>query len=216
MSLIAHHPWTFLVPFKDSRAAKSRLRLPERLRGDVAVAMVFDTVEQLLLVPEVSRVLVICDRPDDVASMVAWPRVEVHAAPGPGLNGAIRFGEATAKAADPLTWVAVCPADMPALDPRELARVLGWCAAYLRCVVPDRRGTGTTMLTAGANTPLSPAFGPGSLAAHTASGAAVIELPDESSLRHDVDEPADLERVRRLAPRSRTARARACALSAGR
>jgi 2-phospho-L-lactate guanylyltransferase len=197
--------WTFLVPFKDSRFAKSRLDVEQPLRREVALSMLYDTVEALLSVRDVQRVFVICGRGEDVLELRAWPKVEIVIESSPGLNEAIRHGENTARAADPAVRLAVCPADLPTLDPDELARVLTACIPHARCVVPDRDGSGTTLLTSAVAVALDPAFGPGSLAAHVARGAERLQLPQRSTLRHDVDYVSDLDGVWRKAPLSRTA-----------
>lgn len=203
--------WTFLVPFKDSRIAKSRLALGRPLRREVALSMLHDTVEGLLAVRDVQRVLVVCGRGEDVSELPAWHRVDFIVEARPGLNDAIRQGETTARAADPAARLAVCPADLPALHPGELARVLAACTVHARCVVADREGSGTTLLTASPASALNPEFGPDSLAAHLRSGAEMLDLPTRSSLRHDVDYLADLDGLQQRAPRSRTAQLMALA-----
>ena len=208
--------WTFLVPFKDSRVAKSRLGLSPPLRREVALSMLYDTVEALLAVRDVHRVLVVCGRGEDVSELPAWSGVETILEASPGLNEAIRHGEITARASDPVARLAVCPADLPALHPGELARVLTTCTAHARCVVADHDGSGTTLLTASPTSRLNPEFGPESLAAHARSGAHVLCLPRRSSLRHDVDHAADLDGLQQCAPRSRTAQLMALAESAAR
>ena len=61
----------------------------------------------------------------------------------------------------------------------------------MRAFVRDAAGTGTVLLCAPAGMPLAPAFGPGSAAAHAASGARELR-GDWPGLRHDVDTAADL------------------------
>jgi 2-phospho-L-lactate guanylyltransferase len=167
--------------------------------------MLYDTVEALLAVRDVQRVLVICGRSEDVFELQAWPGVETILEAGLGLNDAIRLGELTARATDPSARLAVCPADLPALHPGELARVLISCTAYERCVVADSDGSGTTLLTASSTSGLLPEFGPESLVAHVRSGAQLLDLPSQSSLRSDVDYVTDLDGLQQRAPRSRTA-----------
>ena len=64
--------------------------------------------------------------------------------------------------------------------------------------VPDREGSGTTMVAfaPGAHAPTH--FGIGSSAAHTAAGYLPLAVPAESSLRLDIDDADDLERARLL------------------
>lgn len=197
--------WKFVVPFKDSRSAKSRLGFSQPLRRNLALSMLHDTVRGLLDVDDVERVFVVCGREADAFELHTWPRVETVIEDGPGLNEAIRLGEITARTSGPTAHLAVCPADLPALHPGELARVLTTCAAHARCVVADRDGSGTTLLTASPPSALRPEFGPGSFLAHLRSGAVVVDLPQHSSVRHDVDYVTDLDGLQQRAPRSRTA-----------
>ncbi|MDT5035245.1 MAG: 2-phospho-L-lactate/phosphoenolpyruvate guanylyltransferase, partial [Micromonosporaceae bacterium] len=107
--------------------------------------------------------------------------------------------------------VVALTADLPALRPAELAAALTELAEGTeptrhtaltrhtgltgrtgrRGYVPDARGTGTTMLAALAGVGLDPRFGPGSAAAHRASGAVEL-LGDWPSVRQDVDTADDL------------------------
>ncbi|MCW2611964.1 MAG: cofC, partial [Cryptosporangiaceae bacterium] len=91
----------------------------------------------------------------------------------------------------------------PALRPADLAAVLGLAAGHVRSFLPDTAGTGTALLAARPGSPLGPLFGPGSAAAHAASGA--VRLAGEwTSLRHDTDTAADLGVARRLGVGART------------
>lgn len=200
--------WVFLVPFKDGRTAKSRLRLPRVLREELAAAMAHDTVERVLQVPSFDSVLVVCERVEDVTGLARVPRVRVLVDDrARGLNGALRWGEEPARTGYPGAFLAVFPADLPTLRPAELTAVSAECARRPRTVVADRSGAGTSLLTAARGVPLSPKFGSDSLALHVSSGATPLNLPRHSALRHDVDTLSDCSELWRLALRSRTARA---------
>lgn len=197
--------WTLLVPVKDSRAAKSRLGLPPVLTAELARALARDTVAKLCITRGVTSVVVVCDRPDDVTEVARWPLVRVWVdSDARGLNGALAAAADMVRGERPDASVAVCPADVPALDVQELATVLDLCAQRPRCVVGDHGGSGTTLLTARRGVDLDPRFGPDSFAAHRGSGAAQVDLPATAALRHDIDLPSDLEWLRRVAPRSRS------------
>ena len=88
--------WAFVVPFNDSRFAKSRLTFSQPLRRNLALSMLHDTVRGLLAVQDVERVFVVCGRDEDAFELHAWPRVETIIEDSPGLNEAIRLGEITA------------------------------------------------------------------------------------------------------------------------
>lgn len=74
----------------------------------------------------------------------------------------------------------------------------------IRGYVADAPGGGTVLLAAPAGVPLAPRFGPGSAAAHAASGALPL-AGDWPSLRRDVDTPADLAAAAGLGLGPRTA-----------
>ncbi|HET9256225.1 MAG TPA: 2-phospho-L-lactate guanylyltransferase, partial [Pseudonocardiaceae bacterium] len=66
-----------------------------------------------------------------------------------------------------------------------------------RAFCADRAGTGTTLLLAPPGRALEPGFGPGSAAAHHASGAREL-TGDWPGLRCDVDTREDLAHAREL------------------
>lgn len=142
-------------------------------------------------------------------------RVEVVPDPGGGLNAAVRAGAAAAAQDDPEAWRAILTGDLPLLTSAELADGLRQASLHQRAVVPDAAGTGTTMLTVAPGLAVEPRFGAGSLAAHESLGHARIDLPESSTLRFDVDTPAELERAAaraELGPSTRTALRRTAAV----
>lgn len=191
--------WEVLVPVKDVRLAKSRLRaVGEPARRDLALAMAADVVSAALVAEGVARVSVVSDD-DEVAALAAALGAHPLRVRTPGLNAALE--EAAARVDGPVA--ALC-ADLPCLRPEDLAGALAGVPAGGRGVVPDLDGTGTTLLAAAAG-PLAPQYGPGSLARHTASGALVLAAP--AGLRLDVDTETDLARARALGLGAATARA---------
>jgi 2-phospho-L-lactate/phosphoenolpyruvate guanylyltransferase len=173
--------WVVIVPVKQGPAAKSRLRgaRPEIAHHHLARALVRDTLSAAARCPAVDAVVVVGADP-------GLPGIRVLADPGGGLNAAL----AHAAQRVPTGNVAALLGDLPALDPAELAEALCGAAAG-RAFVADVAGSGTTLLAAPAGAPLSPRFGPGSAAAHVASGARALggAWP---TLRHDVDTAEDL------------------------
>lgn len=87
-----------------------------------------------------------------------------------------------------------------------LAEAPSLAGARSRAMVADSSGTGTTLLTIAAGSSFDSRFGVGSAAAHAAIGYTPLGVDPESTLRRDVDLPADLEVLRRLRLGSRTAR----------
>ncbi|GIG36903.1 2-phospho-L-lactate guanylyltransferase [Cellulomonas pakistanensis] len=195
--------WVLVVPVKDARRGKTRLAdvLEARARAALVRAMALDTVEAVLAVPRVARVVVVTADPEVTAGAAALPRVralpEPPAAPDDAagwasLDRAVSAGVAAARAEAPTAHVGVLLGDLPGLDPAELDAALAAAEAHPLAVLPDAEGTGTTLLTARAGTALRPAFGGGSAAAHRALGHAELVLPADATLRHDVDVPDDL------------------------
>lgn len=180
--------WVAVVPVKRLTAAKTRLRgaLPGVPHEALVLAMLADTLAAARGCALVDRVLVVTD--DPVAARLAGEAGAERVPDGrAGLNGALAYGALRAGGAG----VVALTGDLPALRPAELAAALGGLDGRVRGYVPDARGTGTALLAARAGTPLEPRFGPGSAAAHEASGAVAL-TGDWPSVRQDVDTPADL------------------------
>lgn len=186
--------WVVVVPVKPAAEGKTRLAgfLSAGDRAALARAMALDTIEAAAATPGVARVLVVTSD-DELRSLVPV----VVDDPGGGLNAAIRAG--LARADGP---VAVLLGDLPALRPGDLRRALDLAERHPRAFVADADGTGTTLLTG--LVALTPRFGPGSAAAHEADGHVRLDIPTGSSLRRDVDVPADLSAVARLGVGPRT------------
>jgi 2-phospho-L-lactate/phosphoenolpyruvate guanylyltransferase len=196
--------WVVVVPVKDATRGKSRLAevLEPAARAALVRAMALDTVDAVLAAPAVARVVVVtADAPvAEVAARTARVRVLPEPAgllgePETGwaaLDRAVSAGVAAARAEAPGAPVAVLLGDLPGLDPAELAAALAEADRHPRAVLPDADGIGTTLLTVRAGEPFVPRFGGGSAAAHQALGHVRLDLPGESTLRHDVDVPADL------------------------
>ncbi|WP_167121613.1 2-phospho-L-lactate guanylyltransferase [Amycolatopsis viridis] len=188
---------------KQPSVGKSRLRgaVDERDHAALVLALAWDTLAAATAAG-VRRVLVVAADPAAVAGL-RRPGVEIVGEAGPGdLNSALRQGEALLRERDPAAVVGAVQADLPALRPAELAAAFAE-AAGRRAFTADAEGTGTTLLLSAAGGPLDPRFGPGSAAAHAASGAVALELA-APSLRRDVDTPADLAQAGELGVGERT------------
>ncbi|MFD0022570.1 2-phospho-L-lactate guanylyltransferase [Streptomyces sp. NPDC058382] len=174
--------------------AKSRL-MPASgalLRPRLALAFAQDTVHAALACPAVADVVVVTDDRTAGAALTALGARIVPDSPAAGLNAALAHGERAVRATRPRAAVAALNADLPALRPTELARVLESSADFPRAFVTDAAGIGTTFLSAGPGVELRPVFGGPSRAAHLASGAAEIMLAGIDSVRQDVDTGDDL------------------------
>lgn len=201
--------WSVVVPAKRLAVAKTRLG-PTGTRAaheELVLAMLGDTLDAVLGCPAVGAAWVVTDDPRAAAVAAAGGARVVPDAPAAGLDAALRHGALAT--GNPL--VAALHSDLPALRAGELAGALGAAAAQWRAFVADADGTGTTLLAV-TDGVLAPAFGPGSAAAHAASGAVPLE-GGWPGLRRDVDTPAHLAEAAALGtgPRTRAALGAACA-----
>ncbi|WP_151775423.1 2-phospho-L-lactate guanylyltransferase [Streptomyces abyssomicinicus] len=210
--------WTLVIPLKPLARAKSRLSdaASDGLRPGLALAFAQDTVAAVLACPEVRDVAVVTD--DALAARelgALGARVVPEATSGGGLNAALAHGASVARRARPGGAVAALNADLPALRPAELARVLEAAAEFPRAFLPDAAGIGTTLLAASPGRELRPEFGEDSRARHAASGAVELLPADVDSVRQDVDTAADLRAALALGVGPRTAVLAALLLPAG-
>lgn len=148
---------------------------------------------------------VVTDDPAAAAELAALGARIVPDTPAAGLNAALTHGAEAVRAVRPAAAVGALNADLPALRPTELARVLARASAFPRAFLTDTAGIGTTFLSAAPGVELRPAFGGRSRRRHRASGAAEILLDGVDSVRQDVDTGDDLEAALVLGVGPRTA-----------
>ncbi|WP_327185257.1 2-phospho-L-lactate guanylyltransferase [Streptomyces sp. NBC_01334] len=209
--------WTLVIPLKPLALAKSRLAdtATDGLRPGLALAFAEDTVAAALASPAVRDVAVVTD--DALAGRVlaALGARIVADEPRGGLNAALAHGAAAVRAFRPDSPLAALNADLPALRPSELARVLDAAGEFPRSFLPDAAGIGTTLLAVAAGRELLPAFGTDSRARHRSSGAVELRTEGVDSVRQDVDTGEDLRAALSLGVGSRTAAAAAHLLIPG-
>ncbi|GGQ87891.1 2-phospho-L-lactate guanylyltransferase [Streptomyces asoensis] len=209
--------WSLVIPLKPLALAKSRLAdtATDGLRPGLALAFAEDTVAAALACAAVRDVAVVTD--DALAGRVlaALGARIVPDEPGGGLNAALAHGAAAVRAVRPEAPLAALNADLPALRPRELARVLDAAGEFPRAFLPDAAGIGTTLLSVAAGRELLPAFGVDSRARHRASGAVELRPGAVDSVRQDVDTGEDLRAALSLGVGPRTAVAAAHLLIPG-
>lgn len=186
-----------VITVKSLRRAKTRLLgAADRGVGDraaheaLALALVRDTAAAATATPTVRSVLVVTSDPTVADALAADGVATTPDLPDAGLNAAFAHGAELLLLTDPHATVAALQSDLPALRPDSLAAALAE-AGGRRAFCADRQGTGTTLLVAAPGGPLDPRFGPGSAAAHAASGAVPVGA-DLPTLRCDVDTAADL------------------------
>ncbi|EST39204.1 hypothetical protein N566_03245, partial [Streptomycetaceae bacterium MP113-05] len=187
--------WRLVVPLKPLARAKSRLGATagDAVRPGLALAFAQDTVSAALACRAVRGVVVVTDDPVATAALEALGADTVRDVPARGLNAALAHGVAAVRSgpAGPAVPVAALGADLPALRPEELGRVLAAAAVHQRAFLADAAGVGTTLLSALPDSELAPAFGDDSRDRHLASGAvelttAALGGTDVAGVRRDV------------------------------
>lgn len=198
--------WTLVVPVKPLARAKSRLAGaagPHRER--LALAIATDTVSAVLRCPRVRGVVVVTDDPTAAPELAALGARVVPDEPDSGLNPALVHGAAQARLLAPGGGVGALSADLPALRPDQLDRVLEAAEAAPNAFLPDAAGIGTTLYTARPGAAFAPAFGTESRARHRRLGARELVVEDVASVRRDVDTIDDLREALALGVGPRTA-----------
>lgn len=184
--------WRAIVPFRaaDEGGAGAKTRLAGRLDADgratLAIAMAQHVLETLDRCPLVGSITVLAPaQPAFAPTGVTW--IADH---GRGLNPEI----AAAITADGSVRVLVIHADLPMLEPGDIAALLDAALAAGAAIAPDHGRTGTNALALIDPARIVPAFGPDSFARHRAllPDAAVVE---RAGLSLDIDTPADLDRA---------------------
>ncbi|MEV5489374.1 2-phospho-L-lactate guanylyltransferase [Streptomyces bobili] len=209
--------WSLVIPLKPLALAKSRLAdtAADALRPGLALAFAVDTVTAALACTAVRDVAVVTN--DELAGreLAALGARIVPDDPRAGLNAALAHAAAAVRATLPDSAVAALNADLPALRPPELARVLDAAAQFPRAFLPDAAAIGTTLLAVAPGHELLPAFGTDSRARHRASGATELRPTAVDSVRQDVDTGEDLRAALALGVGPRTAAAAARLLIPG-
>ncbi|GGW46402.1 MULTISPECIES: 2-phospho-L-lactate guanylyltransferase [Streptomyces] len=209
--------WSLVIPLKPLALAKSRLAdtATDALRPGLALAFAVDTVTAALACTAVRDVAVVTN--DELAGreLAALGARIVPDDPRAGLNAALAHAAAAVRATLPDSAVAALNADLPALRPPELARVLDAAAQFPRAFLPDAAAIGTTLLAVAPGHELLPAFGTDSRARHRASGATELRPTAVDSVRQDVDTGEDLRAALALGVGPRTAAAAARLLIPG-
>ena len=182
--------WTLVVPVKRLALAKTRLTaLAGERRPALALAFALDTVAACLDCPAAGHVVVVTDEAGVRDAAEELGAVVVADRPDSGLNPALVHGAESARPGDS---VAAVSADLPALTPAVLARVLELAAPHPVSFLADAAGSGTTVYAALSAADFAPAYGRGSAAGHRDAGAVPLDGTGLAAARRDVDTPEDL------------------------
>ena len=196
-----------ILPVKRFGAAKQRLgaSVGEKTRAELARAMVADVLGALAGSASLQLLIVVTDEPSVAVAARGQGALVLADTADTGQSAAVEIGVRHALA-EGIERVLCVPGDCPALDPRELERLLrpgrGGSEGRSRgaakadvVIVPDRHGTGTNGLLLTPPDAIRPSFGPGSAARHRALARAAKaswrfeRLP---SLLLDIDTGEDL------------------------
>ncbi|MFD4574079.1 2-phospho-L-lactate guanylyltransferase [Streptomyces sp. NPDC058417] len=209
--------WSLVIPLKPLALAKSRLAdtASDGLRPGLALAFAADTVAAALACAAVRDVAVVTVDAVAARELAALGARVVPDEPRAGLNAALAHAAAVVRARRPHGAVAALNADLPALRPAELVRVLDAAAEFPRSFLPDTAAIGTTLLAVAPGEELRPAFGTDSRSRHRASGAVELTPTGVDSVRQDVDTGDDLRAALALGVGPRTAAAAARLLIPG-
>src|SRR5690606_9962412 len=204
-SSASHLQWSLVVPVKVLARAKTRMSAAAGPhREALALAVATDTVAAALRCDRVRNVIVVTDDPLPAADLAALGAHVVPDVPDAGPNPARVHSAGRGRELAPDAGVGALSADLPALRPDDLSRVLDVAARAAVSFVPDAAGIGTTLYTARPGVEFAPAFGGGSRARHRERGAREILLPGIDSVRRDVDTPEDLRAALALGAGPRT------------
>jgi 2-phospho-L-lactate guanylyltransferase len=196
-----------IVPVRGLERAKTRLgeALDPEERRALVEGLLRRTIRAAIMTPGILAVAVVSQDPEALAVAADAGAVTLPQGGG-GLNEGLADGRAWARDLG-ATALIVVPADLPAIEPAELERVViaardrlgasrsaGMPAKALVALVPDRAGEGTNVLLLSPPGAIPFRFGSGSRAAHAAAaasvGAAYLELRGPLGL--DLDTPEDL------------------------
>jgi len=191
--------WHVLVPVRGGLSPKSRLAaaIPRPAdRFELAIAFAADVVAAAFE-SRASGVSVVTADPD-VAQRLAAAGAGIIAEPGSvGLDGAVEFGAAQLRRSHPASGLAVLMGNVPEATATAIDEALEAASEVALGVAADHDGTGTALLTAGADRLPHPSYGEGSYARHVALGHSPLRVPETSPLRRDVDAQSDLARLLR-------------------
>lgn len=196
--------FTAVIPVKPLTAAKSRLALPAEARRGFMLAFALDTLVALTTCDAVARVIIVTADPDVAAAATRHGALVVTDPDTTDLNDAITVGVGAALRQHPHEGVLVVPADLPCLRPTDVTEVLRQARSFPKAFVPDRAGTGTTLVVCQPGKPVVTCYGPTSAARHTDVGLEVLTAAPVRA-RHDVDTREDLRQAITLGVGDRTA-----------
>jgi len=181
--------YAVVVPIRSLRTAKSRLRISDTMRSDLALAFFLDTIAALERSTEVERIVVVSR--DATIHRHVRDRCNVVADDETGLPTAVNRGIEKLRRVRHSGPVAVVLPDLPYSTAGAFDMLLAAAREHLRAYLADATGTGTTCVTGASTEAVIHRFGSNSARAHTEAGLTALDIP-VPGLRADVDVLADL------------------------
>lgn len=163
-----------------------------KYRSQLALAFARDTVAAATRCSLVAEVTVTTRDPVVAASFVGTGVHVFQDGVSDDLNIAISCAIREEDRLREAERIAVLLGDLPALTSSALELALELAESREVAFVPDAKGSGTTLLCTRSPAAVRPFFGVGSAATHEAVGAVPLRDPRMATLRHDVDDLADL------------------------
>jgi 2-phospho-L-lactate guanylyltransferase len=217
-----------ILPVKHFSRAKQRLgaSVPDRLRFELARAMVGDVLLALAQTPSIERTIIVTREQSVAVPAREQGAIVLDDVTESGQSAAAALGVRWAMA-EGIERVLCVPGDCPALDPEELEALLsgdpdradadgttdahratdtdeqteadGQGGERAVVIVPDRHGTGTNGLLLSPPDAIAPSFGPDSAQRHRELALAAgvpVRVRQTPSLLLDIDTGADLAALR--------------------
>ncbi len=191
--MVEETSWVVVVPVKELHLAKSRLvAFTTVQRANFALAMASDVVAAALQTPSVAAVIVVTNDVRAAADLGALGARVVADVTDSGLDDALTGAARYARVLWPRNGICALAGDLPCADASTIGIALDRAAGHERAVLPDRRGDGTTLLTARPDIDLAPRYGIASRSEHIRTGAQQLSTTGLDRLQIDVDTGADL------------------------
>lgn len=188
--------WTAIVPVKDFRSAKSRLRRADVPSERLARAFLEDMLGALRASHAVAEIRVATHDPAVAEVAASAGAVAVDDRGFPGINAAASHAARTRASG---TGIAILVSDLPCLTDSAVGLALELASRHATSFVADADGTGTSMWLSPHGVGLPARFGPDSRQAHLTTGAVDLtaqyprEAPGLLPARLDVDTEAALD-----------------------
>jgi 2-phospho-L-lactate guanylyltransferase len=185
-----------LVPQKRLADAKSRIAIsaPPETRAAISLALLDRVCTALRATPGVEDVVIMTPDPA-VQAFGRGAGVRTISDTWPSFNEALGQALLTEGERDGARAVLVVSADLPLIEPSDVAAALAMGGHGALVLAPSKDGTGTNALLLPPGVRCRPAFGPGSRMRHrrlaAALGLRVVEIV-RPGLAFDLDTPADL------------------------